>query len=91
MRSDRSGSVRCLAGCNYGGSGSRVGIIAAIAATQLNRIMAAQAAAQTICTCGCRGQTQEWMQERLCSSKNRFSGCRNDRSESPGLIGGCAA
>jgi hypothetical protein len=36
MRSDRSGSVRRLAGCNYGGNGGRVLIMAAMAATQLN-------------------------------------------------------
>ena len=53
--------------------------------------MAARAAAQIICKRGCRGQTQERMQGRLCSSKSRFSGCRNDSSESPGLIGGCTA
>ena len=36
MRSDRSGSVRRLAGCNYGGNGGRVLIMAAMAAAQLN-------------------------------------------------------
>ena len=36
MRSDRSGSVRHLAGCNYGGSGGRVLIMAAMAAARLN-------------------------------------------------------
>ena len=36
MRSDRSGSVRRLAGCNYGGSGGRVLIMAAMAAARLN-------------------------------------------------------
>ena len=36
MRSDRSGSVRRLAGCNYGGSGGRVLIMAALAAARLN-------------------------------------------------------
>jgi hypothetical protein len=36
MRSDRNGSVRHLAGCNYGGNGSRVLIMAAMAAAQLN-------------------------------------------------------
>ena len=36
MRSDRSSSVRCLAGCNYGGNGGRVLIMAAMAAAQLN-------------------------------------------------------
>jgi hypothetical protein len=36
MRSDRSGSVRCLAGCNYGSSGGRILIIAAMAAARLN-------------------------------------------------------
>ena len=91
MRSDRSDSVCRLAGCNYGSSGSRVLIMAAMAATRLNLIMVARVAAQTICKRGCRGQTQEQMQGRLCSSKSRFSGRCNDSSESPGLIGGCAA
>ena len=36
MRSDHSGSVRRLAGCNYGGSGGRVLIMAAMAAARLN-------------------------------------------------------
>jgi hypothetical protein len=36
MRSDHSSSVRRLAGCNYGGSGSRVLIMAAMAAARLN-------------------------------------------------------
>ena len=36
MRSDCSGSVRRLAGCNYGGSGGRVLIMAAMAAARLN-------------------------------------------------------
>ena len=36
MRSDRSGSVHRLAGCNYGGNGGRVLIMAAMAAAQLN-------------------------------------------------------
>jgi hypothetical protein len=36
MRSDRSGSVRRLAGCNYGGSGGRVLIMVAMAAAWLN-------------------------------------------------------
>ena len=36
MHSDRSGSVRRLAGCNYGGNGGRVLIMAAMAAAQLN-------------------------------------------------------
>ena len=70
MRSDRSGSIRCLAGCNYGGNGGnggRVLIMAAMAAAQLNCIMVARAAVQTICKRGCRGQMQEWMQGQLCS------------------------
>ena len=36
MHSDRSGSVRRLAGRNYGGNGGRVLIMAAMAAAQLN-------------------------------------------------------
>ena len=36
MRSDRSSSIRRLAGCNYGGNGGRVLIMAAMAAAQLN-------------------------------------------------------
>ena len=36
MRSDRSGSVRRLAGCNYGGSGGCILIMAAIVAARLN-------------------------------------------------------
>ena len=36
MRSDRSGSVCRLAGCNYGGSGGRVLIMAAMVAARLN-------------------------------------------------------
>ena len=36
MRSDRSGSVRRLAGCNYGGNGGRVLIMATMATAQLN-------------------------------------------------------
>ena len=36
MRSDRSGSVRRLAGCNCGGNGGRVLIMAVMAAAQLN-------------------------------------------------------
>jgi hypothetical protein len=36
MRSDHSGSVRRLAGCNYGGSGGRVLIMAAMVAARLN-------------------------------------------------------
>jgi hypothetical protein len=36
IRSDRSGSVRRLAGCNYGNSGGRVLIMAAMAAARLN-------------------------------------------------------
>jgi hypothetical protein len=36
MRSDRSGSARRLAGCNYGDNGGRILIMAAMVATQLN-------------------------------------------------------
>ena len=36
IRSDRSNSVRRLAGCNYGSNGGRVLIMAAMVAAQLN-------------------------------------------------------
>ena len=50
-----------MADRNYGGAGGRSVIMAAMAATQLNWIMAAQAVAQTICKRGYRGQTHERM------------------------------
>ena len=77
MRSDRSGGVRRMANRNYGGNGGRV------------LIVAAQAAAQTICKCGYRGQTYERMRGQLCSSESRFAGCHSDSSEPLRVIGGC--
>ena len=78
MHSDHSGRVRRLANRNYGGNGGRA------------LIVAARAAAQTICKCGYRGQTYERMREWLYSSKSRFAGCHSDSSEPLRLIGGCA-
>jgi hypothetical protein len=78
-----------MANRNYGGNGGRALIVAAQAAAQLNRIMAAQAAAQTICKRSYRGQTYEQMRGRLCSSESRIAGCHNDSSEPLRVIGGC--
>jgi hypothetical protein len=79
-----------MADYNYGGNGGRILIMAAVAAAQLNWVVAARAAAQTICKRGYRGQTHERMRGRLCSSRSRFLGCHSDSSGLLRLIGGCA-
>ena len=81
MRSDYSSSVRCLAGCNYGSNSGR-----------LVKLNYGSSSSRT-------DYLQTWLQgadaradaRAALQFKKQVSGCRNNRSEPPSLIGGCSA